>query len=145
MYAKIQNNTIVQYPADPMMDNPFVSFPSNWGGGDINGTKYVVVNSVSQPSANLGWIVTESSPVISNGVCNQTWSNNLLPIEFLKTAISNKRYEVEVSGTVVANNKYATDRESQTKYVAVALDISQSNAETWSIKWKTSNPNLVEI
>jgi hypothetical protein len=144
MYAKISNNTIIDYPTNPIMDNPSVSFPSNWSGGIINDNEYVIVAYTDQPQTNIGWTIKETVPVYENG-WKQSWTTEMLPIEVLKHVVSAKRYEVEVSGTVVANNKYATDRESQTKYVAVALDISQSNAETWSIKWKTSDNTFINL
>ena len=146
MYAKISNNEIIQYPANPRTDNSFVSFPDNWGGGEINGNQYVLVSYTNPPSINLGWTYTESTPVQSNGTWHQSWTTSLRSKEEIKQQISNKRYEVEVGGVVIDNNKYSTDRESQTKYVAVAVDISQqSNIDSWSITWKTSDNQFVSL
>jgi hypothetical protein len=119
MYAKIVNNTITQYPANPWTDNPWVSIPDNWGGGDINGTEYVYVSHTDQPQANVGWTVKETAPIFQDN-WKQSWTTEILPVADLKQIVSAKRYEVEVSGTVVSNVKFSTDRESQTKYVAVA-------------------------
>ena len=69
----------------------------------------------------------------------------MLPRELIKRAVTSKRYEVEVGGVKVSNVIYSTDRESQTKYVAVAVDISKSNVETWSITWKTLENNFVTL
>lgn len=146
MYAKISNNEIIQYPANPSTDNPFVSFPLNWGGGEINGNEYVLVSKASPPTVNLGWTYTESTPVQSNGSWQQSWTTSLKAKESIKVDVSNKRYNVEVGGVVISNNTYATDRESQTKYVAVAFDISQTaNVDTWSITWKTANDQFVTL
>ncbi len=145
MYAKITNNIIVDYPANPRLDNPYVSFPDNWGGGEINGSSYVIVQSTISPSANIGWSVSEITPVYENNLCFQQWSTSLLPKDQIKQAVTNKRYTVETSGVKIANNLYATDRESQTKYVAVAVDISQSNTETWTITWKTLDNKFVNL
>lgn len=145
MYAKIANNEIVQYPADPRTDNPNVGFPNNWGGGTIDNVEYILVNQVIPPNVNLGWSYTESTPVIEGDRWVQTWDTNLKPFIEIKTDISNHRYNVEVGGVKIANNLYSTDRESQTKYVAVAVDISQSNVETWSINWKTADNKFVNL
>ena len=69
----------------------------------------------------------------------------MLSKQLIKTAVTAKRYEVEVGGITVSNNVYSTDRESQTKYVAVAVDVSQSNVETWSITWKTLENKFVTL
>jgi len=144
-YAKISNNELIQYPADPAFDNPSVSFPVNWGGGEIDGINYELVKSSESPSINIGWTYTESTPIFDGNTWIQTWSTSLLPNDVIKQQITKKRYEIEVSGTVISNVKFSTDRESQTKYVAVALDISQSNAETWNINWKTSSDTFINL
>jgi hypothetical protein len=145
MYAKISNNEITQYPANPRTDHPNVGFPDNWGGGEINGVNYVIVQSTVMPYANIGWVVSETTPIYENSLCFQEWSTSLLPKDQIKQAVTNERYKVETGGVRIANNLYATDRESQTKYVAVAVDISQSNAETWSITWKTLDNKFVNL
>jgi hypothetical protein len=146
MYAKITNNIIVDYPANPRLDNPYVSFPDNWGGGDIDGFEYAIVNATTPPSVNLGWSYSELTPVLEEDHWDQTWQPYLLPNPQIKQAVSNKRYDVEVGGVRIANNLYSTDRESQTKYVAVAVDISQqANIDTWSITWKTNDNQFVNL
>jgi hypothetical protein len=145
MYAKITNNQVIQYPANPGLDNPSVSFPAGWGGGPVGINQYVVVVSTQPHVANLGWQFTESIPVQNNGIWEQVWKTELLARDQIKQTVSGKRYSVEVGGVRIANNLYATDRESQTKYVAVALDIQQSNVETWSITWKTNDNQFVSL
>lgn len=146
MYAKIANNTIVQYPANPRTDNPNVSIPVSWIGGTINGNNYVSVESANLPSVNLGWSYSETTPVKNGNVWKQTWSTYLQPKSQLKTTITSKRYEVEVGNVRINNNLYSTDRESQTKYVAIAVDISQSsNISAWSINWKTAEGVFVTL
>ena len=145
MYAKISSNTIINYPSFPPLEHPNVGFPENWQGGIINGDEYVYIQPTAKPVANVGWEYTESQPTLSNNVWSQTWVSSLLPRELLKRSVTSKRYEVEVGGITVSNNVYSTDRESQTKYVAVAVDISQSNVETWSITWKTLENKFVTL
>lgn len=57
----------------------------------------------------------------------------------IKSKVATKRWEQEVNGLTINNTSYATDRESQTKYTAIAVAISQADANTWSINWKTNS------
>jgi hypothetical protein len=59
--------------------------------------------------------------------------------EHLKSKLAEKRWQVETNGTEFNSNNFATDRESQTKYTAVAVAISQADPLTWSINWKTND------
>lgn len=146
MYAKISNNTITEYPVSPYLENPNVSFAVGWKGGVVNDQTYVYVQNTQPPAANLGWIAVESTPIKrANNKWYQSWTTNIVSKEKLKQVVAEKRYTVEVGGVSVANNVYATDRESQTKYVAVAVDIQQSNTQSWSITWKTQDNSFVTL
>lgn len=146
MYAIVSNGIITKYPANPAEENINVSFPENWGGGEVNGIHYVRVNPTVPPLANLGWVVVESDPIQNGELWFQSWQSFIKPKEDIKKDVSRKRYEIEVGSVVVANNKYATDRESQTKYVAVAVDIQkQANVDSWSITWKTTENSFVNL
>lgn len=79
-----------------------------------------------------------------------TYNYSQLNIDDLRSNYKNKvttlRYDHEVGGVRVNDSIYATDRESQTKYVAVALDISQSaDPLAWVINWKTANNTFVTL
>jgi hypothetical protein len=124
MYAKVLNNELIHYPSNPRTDHTNVSFPINWSGGEINGDNYIVVSATTPPVINLGWTYTELTPEIIDGIWTQTWSTQLKSNDEIKSEVSSKRYEIEVGGVRISNNVYSTDRESQTKYVAVAVDIS---------------------
>ena len=63
---------------------------------------------------------------------------------YVKSNLANKRWQVETGGITIDNVGYATDRESQTKYTAVAVAISQADPNTWSIDWKT-NEGFVQL
>ena len=145
MYAKISSNTITNYPAFPSLEHPNVGFPENWLGGNVNGDEYVYVQPTKKPVANIGWEYTESQPILSDNGWVQVWTSSLLDRELIKRAVTSKRYEVEVGGIKISNNMYSTDRESQTKYVAVAVDISRSNVESWSVTWKTLENKFVTL
>lgn len=64
---------------------------------------------------------------------------------YRKKQLSNKRWEVETGGCFIDSNNFATDRESQTKYTAVAVAISQADPNTWSINWKTNDGNFLTL
>lgn len=145
MYAKVLDNNIIQYPADPLADHKNTSFPVNWGGGVIGDSEYVVVNPTGCPSLNIGWKAVEDTPINIDGVWQQNWISLIKPRGDIKSDVSSKRYLVEVGGVRINNNLYATDRESQTKYVAVAVDIQQANTETWSITWKTLDNQFISL
>src|SRR5579872_7039646 len=121
MFAIVSNNQVIKYPADPAADNPHVSFPIGWGGGDIGDNTYVPVSLTNIPSCNLGWTYTETTPVNTANGWVQAFTTTILPNDQLATAVTSKRYEVEVGGVMVSNNSFATDRESQTKYIAIAV------------------------
>ena len=121
-YVKVNsNNEIIEYPANPALDHPHISFPSDWSGGDIEGNVYVTVTLTDIPSANLGWSVSEGTPSYSNGQFVQTWNSNLKSKEQLKADVAAYRYEQEIAGICISNTNFFTDRESQTKYIANCL------------------------
>lgn len=62
-----------------------------------------------------------------------------------KTKLAAKRWQIETGGANIDGNEFATDRESQTKYTAVAVAISQADPMTWSINWKTNSGMFVSL
>lgn len=65
--------------------------------------------------------------------------------EHIKNKVATKRWQQEISGLSVNNISYATDRESQTKYTAIAVAISQADPATWSINWKTNDGIFITL
>lgn len=63
----------------------------------------------------------------------------------IKSKVANKRWEVETGGVEINQKKFSTDRESQTKYTAVAVAISQSDPLTWNINWKTGDGTFITL
>lgn len=63
----------------------------------------------------------------------------------VKNKIANKRWEVETGGIEIDQKKFSTDRESQTKYTAIAVSIAQSDPTNWSINWKTNDGSFVTL
>lgn len=64
---------------------------------------------------------------------------------YVKNKLAYKRWQVETGGVIINQNTYSSDRESQTKYTAVAVAISQSDPATWSINWKTNDGQFVVL
>lgn len=154
-FVKVIDNTVVQYPYslnDLKLDYYYVSFPDEISEQSLNSMNCYTVNEKVKPSATIFDNVVEVTPVKNGEVWETNWQ--IVPMtsseisqkkEELKQDVTNKRYVVEVGNTRIANNLYSTDRESQTKYVAVAVEISQSNAETFSITWKTADQQFVSL
>lgn len=65
--------------------------------------------------------------------------------EHIKSKVATKRWQQEIVGLTINDISYATDRESQTKYTAVAVAISQANPATWSINWKTNGGAFITL
>jgi len=146
MYAKILNNEIVQYPANPRVDNPFVSFPDNWGGGVVEGDEYVVISATTPPSVNLGWSVTEITPTYSNNNWEQAWSVSLQTKPDLKQTVTSYRYNIEVGGVTVNGYPFSTDRESQTKYIAAVVAAAQTpDPASFIMTWKTADGQFIPL
>ena len=71
---------------------------------------------------------------------------NLVTLKsYKKTKLATKRWQIETGGTSYNGNSFATDRESQTKYTAVAVAISQADTLTWSINWKTNEGDFITM
>lgn len=64
---------------------------------------------------------------------------------YKKNKLATKRWQIETGGTTYNGNSFSTDRESQTKYTAVAVAISQANLATWSINWKTNENDFITL
>ena len=142
MYAIISNNQIIQYPANPIMENLNVSFPENWSGGIINDIEYVVVVPTPTPNVNFGWMVQESRPQIIDGVWTQSWNTILLSTNQLINSITDKRYEIETGGITRGNTVFATDRDSQIKYMTASFMLNSSNS---SINWKINDTDFITL
>lgn len=145
MFAKILNNQIIEYPSNPYSENKNVSFAIDWNGGILNDKEYVRVEDTTQPSIPIGRTIVEQMPIFDGTKWIQVWSVVLLPKDNIKENVSNKRYNVEVGGVRVDGHLYHTDRESQTKYIAIAFELLQANTQTWTINWKTMEDNFVTL
>lgn len=75
MFVKVSNNVVLQYPANPYVDNPNISFPDNWQGGTVNNIDYALVYGTNIPEGNSTYESVEGNPTLgSDGKWYQSWS-----------------------------------------------------------------------
>ncbi len=48
-YAKIDGDTVLEFPSYPQRDHPNTSFGDGWTGGDVEGSTYVLVETEDTP------------------------------------------------------------------------------------------------
>ena len=51
-YAKINGDTILEFPSYPQRDHPQTSFAEGWQGGEIEGNTYVLVEIEDTPATD---------------------------------------------------------------------------------------------
>ena len=51
-YAKIKDDTILEFPSYPQRDHPQTSFADGWTGGEIEGSTYVLVDIEDTPATD---------------------------------------------------------------------------------------------
>ena len=61
-YAKINGDTILEFPSYPQRDHPQTSFAEGWQGGDVEGNTYVLVEIEDTPATDYLTQDTEAEP-----------------------------------------------------------------------------------
>jgi hypothetical protein len=61
-YAKINGDTIIEFPSYPQRDHPNTSFAEGWTGGDVEGSTYVLVEIEDTPQTDYLTQDTEAEP-----------------------------------------------------------------------------------
>ena len=61
-YAKINGDTILEFPSYPQRDHPNTSFAEGWQGGDVEGSTYVLVEIEDTPATDYLTQDTEAEP-----------------------------------------------------------------------------------
>jgi hypothetical protein len=51
-YAKINGDTVLEFPSYPQRDHPQTSFGDGWTGGEIEGSTYVLVEVEDTPATD---------------------------------------------------------------------------------------------
>lgn len=162
MYAKIENNSVVEYPLDEWaIRSKFsnISFPSNIS--DFLPEGYVRVFPNGPPQINDLQIVTESSPVLIDGTWCQSWTvSDKFPnpddlevylqqklitkkesiweaIKYIRDTILQDGVKVSVDGV---NKWFHTDVYSRTQWLG--LIILGPNIPA-NIQWKTMDGSFI--
>jgi len=61
-YAKINGDTVLEFPSYPQRDHPNTSFGDGWTGGDVEGNTYVLVEIEDTPPTDYLTQDTEAEP-----------------------------------------------------------------------------------
>jgi len=61
-YAKINGDTVIEFPSYPQRDHPNTSFGDGWTGGEIEGSTYVLVEIEDTPATDYLTQDTEVQP-----------------------------------------------------------------------------------
>ena len=61
-YAKINGDTILEFPSYPHTNHPNTSFGDGWNGGEIEGSTYVMVEIEDTPQTDYLTQDTEAEP-----------------------------------------------------------------------------------
>ena len=61
-YAKINGDTILEFPSYPHQNHPQTSFAEGWTGGEIEGSTYVLVEIEDTPPTDYLTQDTEADP-----------------------------------------------------------------------------------
>ena len=61
-YAKINGDTILEFPSYPQRNHPNTSFADGWHGGDVEGSTYVLVEIEDTPQTDYLTQDTEAEP-----------------------------------------------------------------------------------
>ena len=61
-YAKINGDTVIEFPSYPQQNHPQTSFAEGWQGGEIEGTTYVLVEIEDTPATDYLTQDTEVEP-----------------------------------------------------------------------------------
>ena len=61
-YAKINGETILEFPSYPQQNHPNTSFGDGWQGGDVEGSTYVLVEIEDTPQTDYLTQDTEVQP-----------------------------------------------------------------------------------
>jgi len=61
-YAKINGDTVIEFPSYPQQNHPQTSFGDGWQGGDVEGNTYVLVEIEDTPPTDYLTQDTEVQP-----------------------------------------------------------------------------------
>jgi hypothetical protein len=70
-YAKINGDTVIEFPSYPQRDHPNTSFGDGWQGGDVEGSTYVLVEIEDTPATDY---LTQDTEVEAPKKVKGKWS-----------------------------------------------------------------------
>lgn len=70
-YAKVNGDTILEFPSYPQRDHPNTSFAEGWQGGEIEGSTYVLVEIEDTPQTDY---LTQDTEVEAPKKVKGKWS-----------------------------------------------------------------------
>ncbi|NBQ71214.1 MAG: hypothetical protein EBU46_21215 [Nitrosomonadaceae bacterium] len=69
-YAKVNGETVLEFPSYPQRDNPNTSFGEGWTGGTVNGSTYVTVEIENTPPTDY---LTQDTEALTPAKVNGKW------------------------------------------------------------------------
>jgi hypothetical protein len=70
-YAKINGDTVIEFPSYPQQNHPNTSFGEGWQGGDVEGSTYVLVEIEDTPQTDY---LTQDTEVEAPKKVKGKWS-----------------------------------------------------------------------
>jgi hypothetical protein len=148
MFARIENNQVAEYPLTESaikMRFPNTSFPTNFVAALPDG--YVRVQPSSQPAEDELKIITQSQPVLVDGIWTQTWvqsdkytADELVAFNAKKDL--DKRQEVrDVRNSKLAKSDWTqvadapVDQAAWATYRQALRDITGQQGFPWTVNW----------
>ena len=135
-----EEDTVIEGVQSCMAGNLFLDLP--------NGYKLVQRWIESNPTTDIDDFIGQTIEYRDGKtVVVYNYQTPTIPIykEHIKSKVATKRWQVETGGITIDNVGYATDRESQIKYTAIAVAISQADPQTWSVNWKTNDGQFISL
>lgn len=149
MFAKIENNQVAEYPLTEgaiKLRFPLTSFTTNFSANLPDG--YVRVQPSSQPSQDELKVITETTPVLVDGVWTQAWvqfdkytAEELAAYNAKKD--SDKAQEVrDVRNKLLSRTDWRfrsdmTPSQAWIDYCVALRNVPEQTGFPWAVEWPT--------
>jgi hypothetical protein len=154
MYAIVTNNipkiasqnAVLQHIQDVTGRHFAISTILKWSDTELN--EYDVYRCIKVKESLLQY-QSYSSPVLTFDGSNVTMTYSAVDDDLdsskdrAKETVANNRYNYEISGVSYNDIYVSTDRESQSKIIAV--DVIASRDSSYSVRWKTANNTFINM
>ena len=106
-YAKIDGETVIEFPSYPHADFPQTSFGEDWQGGTVDGVTYVLVEIENTPSTDYLTQDTETqTPTLIDG----KWIQKITTVD-ISAAETATRTAAQAERDIESLNSYLTPDE----------------------------------